>query len=429
MNNKVYSELGESVFSEKLENGLEVIVVKKPGYTKKYAYFATNYGGVDRRFKLDNDWIDTPMGVAHFLEHKMFDMPEGNALNTLSQLGASPNAYTAPDITAYHFECADNFNENLRVLLSFVSTPYFTKESVEKEQGIIGQEIGMDLDYPGSEMYYGLLKCLYENNPARDTIVGTVDSISEITPETLYDCHKVFYNPSNMVLCVVGDVDENEVVATAKEVVTQQAGTVPERDYGIENSPLPYKRRAEKNMQVASPIFLAGSKVDMPEGGDEYLKKILIGQMAVRLFLGESSPLYARLYSQGLIMSGFSAGFEPVADTAFTAVGGESRDVDAAFEEICRGADEIAENGFPDDYFERVKKSAIGDELRGLNSFDDICYNAAKGYFKNFDPFMSVETLRSITSEDARRFISEYMTKDRLAISIINPLDKKEQVS
>ncbi|MBQ8975055.1 MAG: insulinase family protein, partial [Oscillospiraceae bacterium] len=199
---KSYENIGEQVYTDRLPNGLTVNVISKPGFSKAYAFFATHYGGADRRFKLGGKWIDTPEGVAHYLEHKMFDTKDGNALSMLSSNGASPNAFTSSDITAYHFQCTEKFYDNLRLLLSFVSIPYFTQESVDKERGIIGQEIHMTQDDPNSELYYNLMKCLYRENPIRYSVAGTVESIAEITPQVLYDCHKVFYNPSNMVLCV-----------------------------------------------------------------------------------------------------------------------------------------------------------------------------------------------------------------------------------
>ena len=422
MNNKIYDAIGENVFSAKLDNGLMIYVIKKEGFAKKYAYFATNYGGADRRFRYNGQWIETPMGVAHFLEHKMFDMPDGNALNMLSEKGASPNAYTSLDITAYHFECVDNFYDNLKILLNFVSTPYFTKESVEKEQGIIGQEIGMINDNPGTELYYGFLRCLYENNPIRDNIAGTVESIAQITSDTLYACHKVFYNPSNMVLCVVGDVDPDEVLSVTKSVITQSAGDKPQSDYGTEADGYPFKDRSQKNMQVASPMFIMGSKVDLPENSEEHLRKLVVGQLAMNMFAGESSPLYNELYSKGLIMPDFSGGLEAIANTAYTMIGGESRDVEAARKMIIKEAERVTEAGFDDMYFRRCLRAAIGQEIRTLNRFDDICYNVAKGYFRNFDSFMSVDILKTVTKDEVKKFIASYLSEDKMAISVVDPI-------
>ena len=200
MQSKEFKNIGETVYGTTLPNGLRLRVIPKRGFSTCYAVFATNYGGAHRRFAIDGRIEDTPAGVAHFLEHKMFDLPNGdNALNLLSANGASPNAFTSSGVTCYYFQCTEGFEENLRMLLHFVSTPYFTSETVQKEQGIIAQEIRMGEDNPGIALYYNLLKMLYAHHPIRDRVAGTVESISEISDKTLYDCHRIFYAPSNML--------------------------------------------------------------------------------------------------------------------------------------------------------------------------------------------------------------------------------------
>ena len=216
MKETFYERIGEAVCRERLTNGLEVCVVPKPGYAKKYAFFSTRYGGMDTRFCLDGQWLNTPAGIAHYLEHKMFDTEDGNALQDLAANGASPNAFTSNAITGYYFESTEHFEENLRTLLSFVSIPYFTQESVEKERGIIGQEIGMIEDNPEWQVYRQMMQALYRHSPVRQSVAGSVESIRQITAQTLYDCHKAFYTPANMCLVVVGDVDPAEVVRAAR---------------------------------------------------------------------------------------------------------------------------------------------------------------------------------------------------------------------
>ena len=229
---KEYSRVGEKLYHTTLENGLHVYVDAKPGFQKSYAFFATNYGGMDMKFCLNGQWHDTPAGVAHFLEHKMFDTEAGNALQDLAANGASPNAFTSFALTGYYFESTQNFYDNLKILLSFVSVPYFTQESVDKEQGIIGQEIRMIEDDPENQVFYAMLEGLYGHHPIRTSIAGTIESISHITAETLYDCHKAFYSPGNMVLCVAGDVDPEQVCALAREVLPKESGGDIQRDYG-----------------------------------------------------------------------------------------------------------------------------------------------------------------------------------------------------
>ena len=219
---KEYPRIGESLYHGELVNSLHVYVDVKPEFSKIYAFFATNYGGMDMRFQLNGEWHDTPAGVAHFLEHKMFDTKDGNALQDLAANGASPNAFTSSAITGYYFESTEKFEENLKILLSFVSEPWFTPESVDKEQGIIGQEIRMIEDDPENQVFYGMMETLYVHNPIKVSIAGTVESISHITADTLYACHAAFYNPGNMVLCVAGNVDPERICEIAREILPRE---------------------------------------------------------------------------------------------------------------------------------------------------------------------------------------------------------------
>ena len=303
-----YPRIGETVLRTTLPNGLTVAVVPKPLYRKRYAFFTTRYGGMDMRFRLDGVWHDTPAGIAHYLEHKMFDTEDGNALQELSQNGAEPNAFTSNATTAYYFDCTEHFEENLKILLSFVSVPYFTQESVDKERGIIGQEIRMVEDTPDWRVYTNLLECLYHSSPARVAIAGTVESIAEITPETLYACHKAFYDPANMMLCVVGDVKPDEIAAIAEEILPNSRGEVIERDYGQEDMRVVEKCRREA-MEVSMPQFLVGFKCPPAADGAALMRQDIIADIACDILLGDSSPLYQRLYDKGLINGSFGGGF------------------------------------------------------------------------------------------------------------------------
>ena len=318
-----YPRIGETVLRTTLPNGLTVAVVPKPLYRKRYAFFTTRYGGMDMRFRLDGVWHDTPAGIAHYLEHKMFDTEDGNALQVLSQNGAEPNAFTSNATTAYYFDCTEHFEENLRILLSFVSVPYFTQESVDKERGIIGQEIRMVEDTPDWRVYTNLLECLYHSSPARVAIAGTVESIAEITPETLYACHKAFYDPANMMLCVVGDVKPDEIAAIAEEILPESRGEVIERDYGQEDMRVVEKCRREA-MEVSMPQFLVGFKCPPAADGAALMRQDIIADIACDILLGDSSPLYQRLYDKGLINGSFGGGFDQLPGIAYLYAGGDS---------------------------------------------------------------------------------------------------------
>ena len=339
-----YERIGEEVCRERLTNGLEVCVVPKPGYAKKYAFFSTRYGGMDTRFRLDGKWLDTPAGIAHYLEHKMFDTREGNALQELAKNGAEPNAFTANAMTAYYFDSTEHFEENLRILLSFVSIPYFTDESVAKEQGIIGQEIRMIEDNPDWQIYTRMLRALYKNHAARTSIAGTVESISHITAQTLYDCHKAFYTPANMILTVVGDVDPIHVADLANRVLPKLSGPIIERDYGVEPDGVAEKETTME-MEVSAPQFLAGFKCTPAAEGDDYMRATILGDMASDILLGESSPLYQRLYEQGLINPSFGGAYEMMPGVAYLYAGGDSKDADAVTDARLKEAARSAAEG------------------------------------------------------------------------------------
>jgi len=302
-----FNTIGENCYFEQLQNGLPVFVVPKPGYSKAFAAFVTSYGGMHQRFTTDC-FHDTPAGIAHYLEHKMFDMKWGNALQALSSAGASPNAFTASDITAYYFTCTEHFTENLRTLLQFVSTPYFTPESVQKEQGIIGQEIGMVEDNPDWCMYQNLLQGLYCHHPLRNSIIGTKDSIAQIDADTLYACHKAFYHPGNMVLCVAGDVDPRQVISLARMTLTQDKQAVAQKDYGEPEPAQSNRQEISCQMEVSAPNFILAFKAKPFSAGKEGLRQSILADTAAELLCGRSSPLYTRLYQGGLSKKSFSVG-------------------------------------------------------------------------------------------------------------------------
>ncbi len=374
-----YERIGESVYRETLPNGLQVCVVPKPGYAKKYAFFATRYGGMDTRFRLDGKWLDTPAGIAHYLEHKMFDTKEGNALQELAKNGAEPNAFTANAMTGYYFDSTEHFEENLQILLSFVSIPYFTDESVAKEQGIIGQEIRMIEDNPDWQIYTRMMQALYQNSTARTSIAGTVESISHITAETLYDCHKAFYTPSNMILTVVGDVDPIHVADLAPGCCPGSRRTVIPRDYGRSRTGVAEKETA---WPWRSPRPSSSRASSAPRGGGGgYLRMPPSGDMACDILLGDSSPLYLRLYDQGLINTSFGGAFEMMPGVAYLYAGGDSKDARRRGGEILKEAARLAAEGIDEDFYQRVRRASFGENLRGLNSFENIAVTLTEGLF------------------------------------------------
>lgn len=423
---KEYKNIGETLCSTELDNGLKIFVIPKKGFSSCYAVFGTNYGGAMRRFTLNGKTIDTPAGVAHFLEHKMFDMPDGeNALNTLSENGADPNAFTSSGVTCYHFSCTDKFEENLRTLLRFVSTPYFTPETVQKEQGIIGQEIQMGDDSPGRAVYYNLLGLLYDHHPIRDNVAGTIESIAQITDETLYSCHKAFYAPSNMVLCVEGDVAPETVFKIAEEVLPSERAGIPHADFGEKEGPLPCCARKEVHMPVSAPQFLIGAKDEsavFTGDGADILRERILSELSLRLLAGASSPYYSRLYADGTLTRDFDCEVDYSAETATIIIGGESPDPDKALKELCAEAASAAEKGFDKAYFSRTKKAMIGSRLRSLEDFDDVCVSLAMGIMDGYCSLDVMDTLESISCRDCQEWIGTNLRQEKLAMSLILPV-------
>ena len=417
-----YPRLGERCYYETLANGLTVYVLPKAGFAKSFAFFATHYEGEDERFRTGERWRQTPGGVAHFLEHKMFDMPGENALQTLSARGASANAFTGNDMTGYYFSCTDQFYENLHTLLRFVTTPYFTEESVAKEQGIIGQEIRMIEDNPDWQLYTRMMQALYQKSTARTSIAGTVESISHITAETLYDCHKAFYTPSNMILTVVGNVDPIHVADLARRILPREGGPAIPRDYGQEPAQVAAKE-TRMAMEVSAPQFLTAYKCTPAADGEDYLRMAVLGDMACDILLGDSSPLYQRLYEEGLINTSFGGAFEMMPGVAYLYAGGDSKDARRAAAEIQKEAERLAAEGIDEDYYQRVRRASFGSNLRGLNSFENIAVTLTEGYFHGYDPFRFPQVFDSITKEDVAAFLRDNLTADRAVLSEIVPTE------
>ena len=417
-----YPELGEKVWRETLPCGLKVAVAARPGFTRKIAYFVTDYGSVHTDFTLEGQTFRAPEGVAHFLEHKMFDLPGRDVSAEFAAMGASVNAFTSYDVTAYYFTCTERFADCLRLLLEFVSTPYFTAESVEKEQGIIGQEIGMNDDSPDTRVFENLMTAMYRSHPVKVPILGTGETIRKITPEVLYRCHKAFYTPGNMILCVVGDVDPEEVAGIANSVL------------GTEKKPLGGKLRnwpeemtcptdlIRARMEVAMPTFQMGFKCEPTGTGEAAIRQEVIGDLAAEALFGESSPLYLRLYEQGLIDGSFGGGFETLDGCALLTCGGDSEDPEAVREAVLAEARRLAETGVAEADFQRMKRSALGRRIRDLDSFDSTCYRICAYHLSDFDYYRFPQVYRDVKSREIQEFLGRVVTRPRCALSVVEPV-------
>ena len=416
-----FPHIGESCFEQRLGNGMLVRVVPKRGFAKKYAFVAVDFGAIDTAFCQNGEEKRTPDGIAHYLEHKMFDLPEGNADGMFAARGAVPNAFTGYAMTAYHFSCTEHFGENLRLLLRMVTTPHFTPESVEKERGIITQEIRMYEDSAEQRVVEDVFAALYKEHPVRTSIAGTAESIGQITAQSLYDCFHAFYQPSNMVLCVAGDVDAAEVMAIAEDTTPKESAALPERRYGAQEGMLPVKTRTTRRMEISMPTFALGFKCEPPQKGMETMRREIIGDVAAEILAGESSPLYQRMYEDGLIDGSFSIGYESVKDACLVSASGDSDDPEAVLEAILKEAERIRREGFEPELFRRLKKSALGRRMRDLDSFESICYRICAYYFDGVDYFTFPEAYASVTPEDVQDFLTKTILPERAALSVVLP--------
>ncbi len=419
-----YRQVGETLYKTKLPCGLQVAVLPRPGFTKKLCYLVTDFGAIHTEFTMDGKPYSVPAGIAHYLEHKLFDMPGRDITGEFAALGAMPNAFTSYDMTAYYFSCTEHFEENLRLLLEFVTTPYFTEESVAKEQGIIGQEIGMNEDSPENRLFELLAGAMYETHPIHTPILGTRESIAKITPQVLADCHRAFYRPENMLLCVVGDADPEQVAQIAEEM--------------LRNIPSPQVtdvRKWDENMtvktpavtcamEVAMPMFHLGFKCEPLPDGDAGVRREIIGDLAAEALFGESSPLYLRLYEDGLIDASFGGGFETVEGMAMLTASGDSEAPEAVRDAILQEAQRLVQTGIDEADFLRMKRSAFGRRIRGMDSFESTCFRICAYHFSQFDYFRIPGIYEQVTCEDIRQFLQTVITPDRMCLAVINPKEE-----
>lgn len=424
METRNYPQLKETVYWDKLSNGLTVAVVPRKGFSKKLAYFAVDYGAIHTR--MGNK--EMPAGVAHYLEHKLFDMPGRDITAEFAALGASPNAFTSFDMTAYHFSCTENFEPCLRLLLEFVSTPYFTGESVEKEQGIIGQEIGMNEDNPDTRVFENLMQVMYENHPIRIPILGTRETISHITPEILQECHRTFYAPGNALLCVIGDVDAEEVAKIAIESLPAAPTCKAEKQTRWQEEMTCRHHSATDQMEVAMPLFQLGFKCEPSEMGKAAVRQEFIGDLAAEMLFGETSRLYLKLYADGIVDGSFGGGFETIEGMALLTCFGDSESPETVKEGILQEAKYLTETGISNEDFLRMKRSALGRRIRDIDSFDGTCFRICAYHFSGYDYFDFPAVYQEITAQDVLNFIKQVVTPDRCALSVVMPCDQEAEV-
>ncbi|MDY0234593.1 MAG: pitrilysin family protein [Gudongella sp.] len=417
-------KLKEELYEFKLENGVKVYYFPKKGFTKKYAIFTTNYGSVDNKFVPinENEAVSLPEGIAHFLEHKLFEEPEENIFQKFAIQGAYVNAFTNFNQTSYLFYSTDNFYENLKLLVKFVQNPYFTDENVEKEKGIISQEIQMYLDNPSWVVFFNCLRAMYHNNPVRVDIAGSVESINEITKEDLETAYRTFYNPKNMVLFIVGDLDKDMIESSLKESEKFYENNLEEivRIEEIEPSEIKQKQ-IEANMLTSKPLFYIGFKdTDIGLSGKELVKKDIITNIILDMIFSESSELYNELYSEGVIDANFGAYFTGHKTYGHSLIVGQSDDPQLVYSRI-KEMLKKSNDYITIDSFERIKKKEIGHFLMGFNSIEFIANNLTELYFQDFLLIDYLDVLNEIKFEDIESRFKKHFKEDMSVISIIWP--------
>jgi len=422
-----YPQLGENLYRQTLPNGLKILVNRRPGFAKYHAYLAVDYGSIHTDFTMDGKNYKAPDGVAHYLEHKMFDLPGNRDVSEeFAVLGASANAFTSYDMTAYLFSCTEHFEKCLELLLEFVCTPYFTKESVAKEQGIIGQEISMNIDSADTRCFENLMGLMYKNHPIRIPILGTQESIAQITDQTLYDCHRAFYHPGNMILCVVGDVDGKTVADIARRKTPDAPAPQVTRIDRWREEMAAVESDAQDQMEIAMPMFQIGFKAEPLGKGEQAIRQEIIGDLAAEALFGESSRLYQQLYEQGIIDSSFGGGYETVEGMAMLTIGGDSDEPQTVLDAVLEQAKLLVKDGIPEEDFLRMKRSAMGRRLRDLDSFDSTCFRLCAYEFSDFDYFRFPSVYAGVQEPELRAFLKRVVTLERCAMSVIEPVTEED---
>lgn len=422
---KVYtcSIIGEEYEKTVHPSGLTVYFMKKQEKAKKAAMIAAKFGSINYTFTApDGRQVTVPNGTAHFLEHKLFEGEKGNAFDFYAKTGAKANAYTSNDKTAYYFVCSDRFEENLEVLLSFVTHPYLTKENVEKEKGIIAQEIKMYEDEPGWQGYFSMVQGLYQNHPIRRDIAGTVEDIYSLTPEILMDCYNTFYHPENLVLSVVGDVNKETVFAAIDRYFPATA-KLAVGGMAIEEPDPVGERYVEKSMLVSRPIFHIGFKDnDTDVSGVALSQKEMEVDILLEYLFGKSSPFYKELYEAGVINSEFDCWYDLSDYFSFCVINGESDEPKTVEQCAFKHIAQLKEQGVDEQRFKEIRNGLYGALVMETDHAYSMANRMVGNYLNGAETFDAIEALQRITPKDLQERAAKMFAEDRSCLSVINPL-------
>ncbi|WHY88119.1 pitrilysin family protein [Neobacillus novalis] len=422
-----FDQVQEELYHEKMSNGLNVYILPKKGFNKTYATFTTKYGSVDNTFVPlgKEEYVKVPDGIAHFLEHKLFEKEDGDVFQQFSRQGASANAFTSFTRTAYLFSSTSDVEKNLETLIDFVQEPYFSEKTVEKEKGIIGQEITMYDDNPDWRLYFGLIQNLYQNHPVKIDIAGTIESISHITKDWLYECYNTFYHPSNMLLFIVGPVDPELFMNQVREnQAKKEYKDMPEIKRQFADEP---RGAAEKKqvlqMNVQTSKCLVGIKaLHVDQTGNEMLKNELTMNVFLDILFGKSSEHYNQLYNEGLIDETFAYDYTQEQGFGFAMIGGDTSEPDQLAEKLKKMLmDATNSNTFSEEQLERAKRKKIGAFLRAINSPEYIANQFTRYAFNEMNLFDVVPTLEKITLGDVQSLATEIISEERFSVCQVIP--------
>lgn len=424
---KNFSEqINETLYSGVHKSGLRVCVMPKKNYSKTYAVFGTHFGSIDSRFTVSGESGLTvlPDGVAHFLEHKLFEQPDdSNVFAEYAKYGANANAFTSFNMTAYLFECTEYPEKNLEILLDFVTKPHFTDENVAKEQGIIGQEIKMYDDEPDWRCMINFLNSMYVEHPVKNDIAGSVESIAKIDKELLYKCYRNFYNLANMVLFVIGDISPEQVGDCVDKTICNYEilEKLPERDYG--NEPISVVRNEIKqSMDVSVPSFMFGYKdTDTGYDGIDLLKKGIEYSVINEIAFGKSSYIYNTLYNQGLIMGFLDYECECEKGYGFTALSAESNNPEGAKRVILEGVKKLKQEGIKEEDFTRLKRAFFGRFVKQFDNINSVAHGFLANLFNNIDIFDYIKAINEVTLEDINKRLNNSFKEELSVLSVIEP--------
>lgn len=424
METKLFRQFQETIYSEEMSNGLRVYVIPKQEMAKTYAIFSTKYGSIDQQFVPINekDMVTVPDGVAHFLEHKLFEKEDRDVFQDFSKQGASSNAFTSFTKTAYLFSSTSNVEKNLTTLIDFVQDPYFSEESVEKEKGIIAQEIKMYDDQPDWRAFFGTIKSMFANHPVRIDIAGTVESINKITKDDLYTCYHTFYHPSNMVLCVVGNVDPETILKQIRE--NQENKEFAPMDEVKRSFPEEPTEVAQKELVIEMPVTIPKALVgikekDIPTDKEAFAKKEWMIDITLDYLFSKSGAAYERLYDEGLIDQSFSSETSLEENFGFSIVGGNSQRPDELAKRIKEELLQFANNPMDEKGFERIKRKKFGQLLRAMNSLEFIANQYSHYQLMNIDFFETAELLEKLTFEEYIDFTHNWIDENQLSVCYV----------